>query len=231
MKRTLDVARMHTVAWPLIIGWPVGILALSFAICYAIFALIPTTDAQFNFTGAVFSVYGFAVAFYIQAITQTFPFAVGLSVTRREFYTASALVGVIQSAALATVLFALSALEAATGGFGVKLRMFGIFRYATDSAALEWAALFATLLLVTTIGLFIGVVYQHYRVNGLFGLLLVGIVLFGGGAILITWQRWWPDVIDFVVDTPRYVVLAVIPLTLGIAFTGAGWTGIRRATA
>ncbi|SNS28730.1 ABC transporter permease [Rhodococcoides kyotonense] len=231
MKRTLDVARMHTVAWPLIIGWPVGILAISFVICYVIFALIPTTDAEFNFTGAVFSVYGFAVAFYIQAITQTFPFALGLSVTRREFYSASALVGLIQSAALATLLFALSALEAATGGFGVKLRMFGIFRYVTDNAALEWAALFATLLLVTMVGMFIGVVYQRYRMNGLFGLLLADIVVFGGGAILITWQQWWPDVIDFVVDTPRFLLLTALPLALGVLFTGAGWAGIRRATA
>jgi hypothetical protein len=230
MKRTLDVARMHTVAWPLIIGWPVGILAISFVICYAIFALIPTTDAEFNFTGAVFSVYGFAVAFYIQAITQTFPFALGLSVTRREFYSASTFVGLVQSALLATLLFALSALEAATGGFGVKLRMFGIFRYVTGNPALEWAALFATLLLVTTIGLFVGVVYQRYRVNGLFGLLLTGIVVFGGGAILITWQRWWPDVIDVVVDTPRFLMIAVLPLALGVLFTGAGWAGIRRAT-
>ena len=32
--------RLHTVAWPLLIAWPVGILAGSFLISYVIFALL-----------------------------------------------------------------------------------------------------------------------------------------------------------------------------------------------
>lgn len=231
MKRTLDVARMHTVAWPLIIGWPVAVLFISFVISYAIFALIPTTDADYNFTGAVFSMYGFAVGFYVQAITQTFPFALGISVTRREFFSASALVAVAQSAVLATLLYVLSIIEAATGGFGVKLRMFGVLRYVTESPALQWIGLFATLLLVTAIGSFVGVIYQRYRVNGLFGLGIVAILVFGGGAIVVSWQQWWPEVGDFFLDTPRVLLLAVIPLALTAAFGSAGWAGLRRATA
>ncbi|QCB50851.1 ABC transporter permease [Rhodococcus sp. PAMC28707] len=231
MKRTLNVARMHAIAWPLIIGWPLVVLAISFVISYTIFALVPTTDNEYNFTGSVFSMYGFAIGFYIQAVTQTFPFALGISVTRREFFNASALVALVQSAVLATLVYVLSIIEASTGGFGVKLRMFGIFRYATDDPALQWLGIFTTVLLVAAIGLVVGVVYQRYRVTGIFGLGLASIVLLGGGAIVVTWQRWWPEVGDFFVDTPRILLLVVIPLVLTAIFGLAGWAGLRRATA
>lgn len=230
MKRTLDVARLHTVAWPLIIGWPIAVLFIAFVISYTIFALVPTTDDEYNFTGAVFSMYGFAVGFYLQAVTQTFPFAMGVSVTRKEFFTASALVGVAQSAVLATIVYVLSIIEAATGGFGVKLRMFGIVRYATDNPAVQWLGIFATLLLVASVGLALGVVYQRYRVNGIFAISLTAIVLLGGAAILVTWQHWWTNVGHFFVDTPSVVLLGVIPLVLSALFGAAAWTGLRRAT-
>lgn len=230
MKRTLNVARLHTVAWPLIIGWPLAVLFIAFVISYTIFALIPTTDDEYNFTGAIFSMYGFAVAFYLQAITQTFPFALGVSVTRKEFFTASALVGIVQSAVLATIAYTLSVIEAATGGFGVKLRMFGIVRYATDNPVVQWIGLFATLLLVATIGLFLGVAYQRYRVNGILTITLSTIVLVGGAAILVTWQQWWPNIGRFFVDTPSVVFLGVIPLALSVALAATAWSGLRRAT-
>ncbi|AYJ49439.1 ABC transporter permease [Rhodococcus sp. P1Y] len=230
MKRTLDVARLHTVAWPLIIGWPIGVLVIAFVISYTIFAVIPTTDAEFNFTGAVFSMYGFAVGFYLQAVTQTFPFAMGISVSRREFFTATALVGIVQSAFLATLVYVMSVVEVATSGFGIKLRMFGVVRYATDTPALQWLGIFTTLLLVAAIGLFIGVAYQRYRVTGFLTISVVAIVLFGGGAILVTWQQWWPAVGRFFVDTPSVVLLGVIPLALAALFATAGWVGLRRAT-
>lgn len=230
MKRTLNVARLHTVAWPLIIGWPIAVLFIAFVISYTIFALIPTTDNEYNFTGSVFSMYGFAVGFYLQAVTQTFPFALGVSVTRREFFGASALVGVIQSALLATIVYVLSVIEAATGGFGVKMRMFGVLRYATDNPVLQWLGFFATLLLVASIGQFIGVVYQRYRVNGFLAIGVAAIVVFGGGAILVTWQRWWPAVGRFFVDTPSGILLGLVPLALTAVFAAAGWAGLRGAT-
>lgn len=231
MKRILNVARLHTTVWPLIIGWPIAVLAIGFAISYTIFALIPTTDSEYNFTGAVSSMYGFAVAFYLQTVTQTFPFALGISVTRREFFTASAVVGGLQSALLATVVFVLSLIEAATDGFGVKLRMFGVLRYATDSLVLQWIGLFTTMLAVASIGLFVGVIYQRYRVNGVLAVCIAAVVAIGGGAVVVTWQRWWPEVGRFFTETPAVLLVGLIPLTVSVLFAAAGWAGLRHAPA
>lgn len=231
MKRTLDVARLHTTAWPLIIGWPVGVLAIVFALSYALFALLPATDNEYNFTGGIFSMYGFAVGFYLQAVTQAFPFALGISVTRKEFFGATALVGTMQSALLATLVFVLSVFESATGGFGVKSRMFGVFRYLTDSPLLEWLGMFATLLLVASVGMALGVVYQRYRIAGMLVVSLATLVVVGAAVIVVSWQRWWPAVGRFFVETPTVMLLGVLPLALSALFALAGWTGLRRATA
>ncbi|MCC8926351.1 MULTISPECIES: ABC transporter permease [Nocardiaceae] len=231
MKRTLDVARLHLTAWPLIIGWPIGVLAIAFALSYTLFALLPETDNEYNFTGGMFSMYGFAVGFYLQAVTQTFPFALGISVTRKEFFRATALVGTVQSALLATLVVVLSALENATAGFGVKSRMFGPFRYATENPFLEWLGIFTTLLLVASVGMALGVVYQRYRVTGILATGLAALVVVGSAVIVVSWQQWWPAVGRFFIETPTVLLLGAIPLALSALFAIASWTGLRRATA
>ena len=153
------VLQLHTVAWPLLIAWPVGILLISFLISFTIYAIVGNEEGE-GFTGSVFSVYGFVLAFYLQSMTQTFPFALGLSVTRREFFTATTVMALAQSAVFAIALQLLSVLESATNGWGVHMRMFGIARYFTDNTAVQLLALFATLLLTSSIAMLAGAIYR-----------------------------------------------------------------------
>ena len=231
MKRILNVARIHNTSWATTFAWPLGILAIVFVVTYGLFSVVPDTESESNFTGGVFAVYGFALAFYLSAITQVFPYALGLSITRREFLSATALVGIAQSVAIGTIIYVLSAVESTTGGFGKKIRMFGIARAATDNPVLQWAALVTGLLVIGGIGAFIGVVYRRYRVNGLFTLGLGTLVFFGGGSILVTWQRWWPNIGSFFTDTPRILLLVVIPLVITAVLSVASWFGLLKATA
>ncbi|WP_415974511.1 ABC transporter permease [Rhodococcus sp. 077-4] len=231
MKRILNVARVHNTSWAATFAWPLAILAIVFALTYGLFSVIPNSESDTYFTGGVFSVFGFTIAFYLTAITQCFPYALGLSITRREFLTATALVGVVQSCAIGTIVYALSVIEEATDGFGRRIRMFGVARYATDVPILQWATVVIALLLIGSIGAFVGVVYRRYRTNGLFTLGLIDLVLFGGGAIVITWQNWWPNVGSFFADTPRILLLVVIPLIITAALSVASWVGLLKATA
>ncbi|SDD04115.1 hypothetical protein SAMN05444580_102474 [Rhodococcus tukisamuensis] len=221
--------RLHTVAWPLLIAWPVGILAGSFLISYVIFSLVQS-DQDDNFTGSVFAVYGFVLAFYLQAMTQTFPFALGLSVTRREFFTATALMALAQSVVFALALYLLSVVEAATDGWGVRMRMFGLARYFTDSPVLQFLALFANLLLVAAIALAAGAVYQRWKVTGV---LTAGVTVLGGlslAAVLVTWARAWPSIGAWFQEVNRAVPMVVLPLALAVLAIGVAWCALRRAT-
>jgi len=228
-RRLLAVCRLHVVSWPLLLAAPAAILTVTFAINLTIFALIDS-GGETHGTGAVLSLYGFVVAFYAQAMTQTFPFALGLGVTRRQFFTSTAVVAVVQSIAFAAVLQLLSVVEAATGGWGVGMRMFGVLRYAADSAVLQTVTLFASLLLTTSISILLGAVYQRWRTPGLLiaGIGTIGVL--GLAAVVVTWARWWPAIGSWFVDAPRATVLAVVPLAAAVAAIAGSWAVLRRAT-
>lgn len=229
-KRILDVARLHTVAWPLLIAWPIAILAISFLIGFTIFFLVGDTGHDTNFTGSVFALYGFALGFYMQAMTQTFPFALGLSVTRRDYFVATSLVAAVQSVVFGIGLFVLGRIENATDGWGVQMRMFDIPQYFTDNLWLQLLTIVASLLLLCAVGVLLGAIQQRWRVVGFFTAAVILLIALGIVAITLTWQGWWVDVGHWFVDVPRIVPLAVLPLVAGaLSLTGA-WAVARRAT-
>lgn len=227
--RVLQVARLHSTAYPVLIAWPVGIVAVSFAIAYTIFFLIGDTGNDVNFTGGLSALYGFAMVFYIQAMTLTFPFALGLNVTRREYFTATTLVALVQSAVFGSVIYLLALAERATDGWGVRMRMFDIPAYFTDDQMLQWSLFVFMLLFVAGLGMFIGAVYQRWRTAGLMTLGLATLLVLGGAAILITWQQWWLAIGSWFVDTPRVVTLVLLPAALAVLSLAGTWGTLRQA--
>lgn len=228
MSRVLSVARIHTVAWALLIAWPLGILMVAFAIPWLIFALVGTDDTAV--IGSVFSILGIALAFYITAMTQTFPFAVGLGVTRREFFAAILLTGAAQMIGFAIVLGALSVLEDVTGGWGVQMVMFGIPAIFADNVLVQFATFLAALALVAAVGLAIGAVQYRWRVTGLYTAALALLLVAGAGVIVVTWQRWWPAIGEWFADVPRLIPMVCFPTALAAILLVGAWATIRRAT-
>ncbi|GGG07446.1 hypothetical protein GCM10007304_21850 [Rhodococcoides trifolii] len=228
--RVVQVARMHSVAWPLAVGAPAAILFVAFAIGWVLFFAIPNPDSRTQFTGGVTSVFFFGIGFYVQAMTQTFPFALGLSVTRREFFTATALAGLVQSVVFGTVIYLLSLLETATSGWGVHMRMFGILDYVTTSPVTRLFALIALFFLVSSIGLLIGTMYLRWKLIGLMTLSAAAVVVIGGAVVLILWRQWWFTVGDAIADTPRFVTMVVLPAVLAAVSLLGGWAVLRRTT-
>ncbi|MGW1739023.1 ABC transporter permease [Nocardia sp. NPDC001965] len=229
IARALDVSRIHTVAWPLLIAWPLAILTAAFAIPWVIFALIDATDA--NTTGSIYSILGVTMAFYMSAMTQTFPFALGLGVTRRDFFNATVLIGAGQVAGISLLLWVLAVIEEHTDGWGVRMEMFGLPADFTDNRLTQLATYAAFLGLVACVSLLLGAIYQRWRVTGLYTAGVVVLLVGGVAAILVTWQRWWPEVGSWFVDTPRVVPMVVLPAVVALAALAGAWAAIRRATA
>lgn len=229
ITRALAVSRIHTVAWPLLVAWPIGILAVAFAIPWAIFAIVQTGES--NFTGSVSALLGVALAFYIGAMTQTFPFALGMSVTRRDYFAATLLVALAQVVGFGVMLWALSAIETATGGWGVDMVMFGIPNIFTSNPIVQLATYLAVLALIAGIGLLIGALHRRWGVTGLYSVGAGLLVTLGLAAILVTWQGWWPAVGSWFADTPRAVPMVVLPAVLATACTAGAWQLVRRAPA
>ncbi|TCN58286.1 hypothetical protein EV641_101389 [Rhodococcus sp. SMB37] len=226
--RVWSVARIQTVAWPLLIAWPAGILATAFAIPWVIFALV-TTDQQYNVTGSVLSLYGFVVAFYLLSMTQMFPFSLRLGSTRAHFMSSIVLIGLVQSFVFAAVLQALSVVEEATDGWGVRMRMFGVLRFLTDSALIQFTGYFATLTLVVGLSVLAGVIHHRWRAMGLLTAGTAIIVAGGLASILLTWTQSWSCLWSWFADTPRVVTLVLLPIAIAAVCTATAWRILHRS--
>jgi hypothetical protein len=230
MRRVLDVARM-TANWTWIFVWPLGILALTLVLNVAIFALIgDAAPPEGRVTGALMSIYIVLLVSHVQTMTQVFPFALGMSVTRRAFYAATALLVTAQAVVFGTALVVLDQLERVTGGWGVGVRFFGLPFVQQDGVFAQWLVYTVPFLACSAVGVVIGVIFKRWGQAGLFVAGIGATVALAGLAMLVTWRQWWPAVGSFFTGQSTFALLTVYPLLIALVLGGAGWVAVRRAT-
>nr|MDT0657842.1 ABC transporter permease [Micromonospora sp. DSM 115978] len=229
MNRILPAARLQFVNWPNNLGWPWGILTISFLINLAIFWSIDEGPDFEPTSGGVMSIYVVMLVASINSISQDFPFALGLGLTRRTFYLANVLQFTAQALVYAVLLYLLALIEDATGGWGLRLRFFGLPLLFTDNPLVAVLAYAMPFLLLGFLGIFIMVIYKRFGVNGMFTLATASLLGFGGGAVLITWQGWWTASWNWFADQPSAVLLVGWPALLTLPLAGASYLAIRRA--
>jgi len=180
-------------------------------------------------TGSILSVYGFVVAFYLLAMTQMFSFALRLGSTRSHYMQSIVAIAVVQSTVFALGFQILSVLEAATGGWGVNMRMFGILRFVTDSSVVQFLGFLATMLLIVALSMLIGAIQHRWRTTGLLTAAASVVVIGGLAAILVTWTRSWSSLWSWIVDASPTTTLVVLPLLVAAVCTVATWQVARNA--
>jgi hypothetical protein len=223
----LRAARLQLVAWPYVLMWPWGILALSFAVNLAIWA--STDDAEW--TGGLASIYAVQLVAHVQLFTRGFPFALGMSVTRRAYYLGTWLYAAVESVVFGTVLLLLRQIESATDGWGVSLAYFGLLgSREPDSLLLRWLTYVVPFLLVASLGACLGLLMMRWGYNGVLTLLAALIVLSGLAVIVVSRQGWWGAIGDWFADQSATALLAGWPLPLAAGFGLLGYAVIRRAT-
>ena len=229
MKRVLDVSRIQLVNWPTVVGYPLGILA-SLPI---LGLLIDITNGETTTDHQIFILptpYLMIVTAHLQTMTQMFPFALGLSVTRRAFYAATALVVTAQAALFGLLMLAFDGIERMTGGWGRHIQIFGLGPLRQDNPVTQWLAYTVPLMVVSAIAVLVGVVFQRWRQTGIYVAGLGGAALFTGVGVLVTKQGWWPAVGRFFAGQPTLALVAGYPLLIALLIGGVGWLAIRRAT-
>ncbi|SKA94733.1 hypothetical protein SAMN06295879_1982 [Agreia bicolorata] len=237
----LAVVRLHlvnrysvfAVPW-MIMG---GIFVVNVAVWWIIFASVSSeadrADARdgITYSGALFYIFVYMLVLGIQAVAYTFPFALGFSVTRRDFWLGSALTFIALSAVYSAGLTILAAIEVATDGWGLGGTMFASFYFGgADASWIERFGLyFATYLFFYFVGAAIATIYQRWRNNGMLALFgTLGIVLIAGIA-LVSFTSSWPAVgAWFDTNGPSGVIAWSLAPTVVAAITG--YFILRRAT-
>ncbi|MGZ0212030.1 MAG: hypothetical protein ACKVI4_06095 [Actinomycetales bacterium] len=237
MKRITRVAKLHFANPWTTLGLPWIILGVIFVgtltIWWLIFSALSPAQREgalegTEFGGSSFFIFIYMMVVAIQAISITFPFALGYGVTRRDYYLGSALAFVILAVIYTTGLTVLGAIEKATNGWGMGGTMFAPIYFGNSTLERIFVE-FVLFLFFLFFGSAIAAVWVRWKATGvtvffiIVGALLVGLIA------LTTFTDSWGAVGSTLTDLG---VLGVAAWSLAVtAISGvAGFTLLRRAT-
>lgn len=227
--RLWNVVRLH-MANPvatLVVPWVIT-LAI-FAINMAIMLMVVKAaggssnldEDAFSYNGGVTWILFFMVAVAVQTMNLNFRFALGFSVTRRDFYLGSSMYFVLLSLVYGTGLTALAALERATGGWGIAAAFFAPWGLEELPLVTLWAIFLLAMLLFFFLGAAVATMWVRWKAYGLYTFFIGLAVLVVGAAWGITAIDGWPAVGDFLAERSLLQLVALtLPLTAASAVFG-----------
>lgn len=229
MNRTLGAARLYTIRPQASLTVPWAVALASFAVNVAIWGLGDLGKVSSAGTAGVSALYCALLIVFVQGVTQTFPFAMALGLSRRTFYAGTAVVALVQTVAYGAVLTALTAIENGTGGWGVGLHFWAPYGLDRQSVP-EQFLIYASMLLATAfLGIAIGVAAKRWGATGLWTLGIAAVLVFGGAAVLVTGLHGWTDMWNWVLARSAVVVALAVAGVLAVLSAGLSYTGLRRA--
>ncbi len=167
------------------------------------------------YTGGIASIFFFMLFVGIISLVQTFPFALGLSVRRTDYFWGTAIMAAIISTASSIALFLLSFIESkTTDGWGLKLHYFHL-PYVNDGTAIEqvWIYMMAMMHLFF-LGFLTSSIFRRFGRSGMYILTAVGLVICSICGFMITYNQWWGSIFNwFASHTAFGLALWTMPLT------------------
>ncbi len=198
MRTWRDVARYHLVLPWLALGLPWAILAISFTVNLVIFSFVPQVpNATPNYTGGVASIYLFFLVIGINSIGRSLPFGLALGVSRRSFYTGTALLGVAVAFVDGLALTVLQAIERATDGWGANMHFFQVPYILDGPWYLTWLTSFVGLALLWVWGMWFGIVYRRWNLFGSVAFIAAQATVLLVAVLLVVWADAWSGVGHF----------------------------------
>lgn len=224
MSRIPAVVRMYLTDRVTMFALPPAILAASFAVNLAIFAVEPV---QARSTGGLAAIFVVMLAAAVMSTARAMPFALSMGSSRRSFAIGTGVTGVIMAVVFGVLLLILNRIEAATDGWGLHGHFF-TFPW-TERYHVVGAWLLATVLLLAMflLGAFASTIWLRWKQPGMLvaGVLLV--LVFGGLVTLITWQHGWPSVGRWFLDLTPLAAAGWIAL-LCVPLAGGSFVTLRR---
>jgi hypothetical protein len=227
MSRTLAVARMQLVTKWTYVGSPLLILAVTFILSLAIFALIPVSAPKFS--GGSQAPLWYFMVLGIQGMTMAFPFSQAMSISRRAYFQGT--LGVFSILAVVmTVIYLLGAMvERDTGGWGMNGYFFNIPGLSDGPWYGTGILYFSIMMLMFILGFWFATIFKRWGTTGLLvSLIGTGVVLVGLVA-LTTLNEWWGRFGAWASgQTPMSLGLGALALCVLLA--GGSYLTLRRAT-
>lgn len=225
MNRIMPVMKLHMrdkLSW---IYVPWMILGFSFLV-NIITSFFVTAQI---YTGGIATIYVYMFVTGIVVLVQTFPFALGLSVRRKDYYIGTYLHFLVISLFNAIILLLLSLIEGELiVGWGTDLYFFHL-PYLNDGSIVEqFLVYFLFMIHLLTGGLIFSSMFRRFGKFGLVTFCIVILVTSTITSLLITRNQWWDNIWIWLVNQTAFeLALWTIPLTL--IYTLANYLMIRKA--
>ena len=237
-NRIIAVFRLFFVNPTQMVWQPLMIYAFVFGVNWLIWlvaSLAPDVEASgmeqgTRWSGASAFAFVWQLVVAVQAMNKTFPFALGLGATRRDYYLGTALALVTMSAAWAVLIGLLALVEDATGGWGLGGHMFAVNYFGDDGPLMRTWYVFLLMLFFASLGTVAGALFVRWRTWGLLAFFAVIVVLLVGGFAWILLSDGWGAVGAFFAGngfSGSYPLLLVPVAVSGVL----GWAALRGATA
>lgn len=189
------VLKMHSRdkwAWFLI---PAIILFSVFLLNFIVSLLISSDEKMY--TGGVSYIFFYMLVMGIIVVVQTFPYAIGMSIRRTDYYFGTVVMGVSVNILYGIMLVILSVIENATDGWGGRIHFFH-FPYLNDGTILEQFIVYISLLInLFFIGLLISSTARRFGAKGLLIAIISGLLILSVAALVVTYYGIWMDIFQW----------------------------------
>ncbi|MFC5528654.1 hypothetical protein [Cohnella yongneupensis] len=210
-------------------GWtylPWIILLSSFVVNFSIAAVsdVPIT------TGGLASIYIYLLVAGILGVAQTFPFAIGFTVRRKDYVIGTLATMSLLSAIFSAMLVLLANIEGGTGGWGVDLTFFNL-DYLNDGGVFArlWVN-FGFMLHLYVLGYLFGSIYRKFGRTGMFALFVALSLLLTVASFLVTYYDGWDNIGNWINDHPSTAAeLSTYLLPLTAIYASVSYLLLRRA--
>ncbi|WP_409341868.1 hypothetical protein [Paenibacillus sp. MBLB4367] len=196
MNRITGVMKIHYRDKWLWVYLPWIIMMSSFVINVIISLMI---DETIN-SGGISSIFVFMLVAGTLVLSQTFPFAIGFSIRRTDFYKGTLAMAGVVSGITSAILLILALLEDATSGWGTGLHFFSL-PYVNDGSAIQQFLIYFILLVhMFMLGFAISSVYRRYGRTGMFTFFIASFLVLTVVSFLSTYYKWWGDIFVWLGD-------------------------------
>lgn len=228
------IVRLHAVNPSIFFLVPAMVLGGAWAITMVIALIllgsgVPMESTGFEYSWAVLSPQWYLIVVGVQAVSYTFPFALGFGATRRDYWLGTGLMFVLASLLYAVVIATLLVIERATGGWGIGAGMFDALWYVGADWFTAFYTTFALQLLVLFIGAGVTTVFMRWRMKGLLTLAFGGMAVILGLIAVLTFTESWAPLGEWLASIGLVGVFTLVLVT-ALAWAVAGFLVIRRAT-
>ena len=237
-QRIWRVVRLNLVNKWSVIWIPVMIMGFIWLVNWLIWWIIWAATAPADradamdgtqWSGGAFYIFVYMLVVAIQVISATFPFALGYSVTRRDFALGSGLTFLLLGAGYAIGFTVLSAVEEWTNGWGLGGHLFTSVYFGGANLAERLFVVFGAMLFFFAVGAFSASLFMRWRMNGILVAGAVLALLLVAAIALITFTQSWPAVGGWFAASGPIGVTAWLLLPTAFAAVAA-YLALSRAT-